>query len=186
MGEIRLACGGLVDAPADAEKGLETARSVGEVQALCFALTSDAHVLAIVGDVDRARSLVHELVALLQNGTHMQFAVINLPLLAAAADHLGLVGELVPALARHAPSPWVDVVLAYAAGEFSVSADTLREVGSKPDEAEARTRAAEQLATDGRAAEAEEQRSRALEFYRSVGAAHFVRRCEAILAPLED
>ena len=184
--EIRLARGDLDGARADAEKGLETARSVGEVQALCFALTAAGHVLTTAGDVERARSLVDEQLSLLRSGTDMQFAVINLPLLAAAADRLGLVRELAQTLARPAPSLWAEVVLAYAAGEFTVAADILQEVGSKPDEAEARARAAEQLATDGRNAEAEEQRSRALEFYRSVGAAHFVRRCEAVLAPLED
>ena len=38
----------------------------------------------------------------------MQFAVINLPLLAAAADRLGLVRELAQTLARPAPSLWAE------------------------------------------------------------------------------
>ena len=59
-----------------------------------------------------------------------------------------------------------------------MAADILQEVGSKPDEAEARARAAEQLATDGRTAEAEEQRSRALEFYL------LLRRRRALRAPV--
>ena len=101
-------------------------------------------------------------------------------MLAAAADRLGLVRDLAQTLAHPAPSPWVEVVRAYAAADFAAAADTLREVGSKPDEAEARARAAEQLATEGRNAEAEEQRRRALDFYRSVGATHFAQRCEAL------
>jgi hypothetical protein len=85
------------------------------------------------------------------------------------------------ALEPHAPSSWAEVVRAYAAGDFLAAADILQEVGSKPDGAEARAFAAEHLAAVGRGEAAEEQRRRALYFYRSVDAACFVQRCEALL-----
>ena len=77
---------------------------------------------------------------------------------------------------------WTDATRAYARGEFVIAADALAEIGTKPDEAEARLRAAERLVAEGRRAEADEQAHAALAFYRTVGAAHYVRECEALLA----
>jgi hypothetical protein len=102
----------------------------------------------------------------------MQFAVVNLPLFTATADRLGLLDELAAAVADRPTTPWTDVVRAYAAGDFVAAADILHRVGSKPDEAEARLRASR----DG---DADDELERALAFYRSVGADHFVRECEA-------
>ena len=112
----------------------------------------------------------------------MQFAVINLPSFAAAAHRLGLDDELDTALAGHRRTPWTDAVRAYAAGEFATAAETLERIGSKPEEADARLRAAERLAGEGRRAEADAQLQRALAFYRSVGATRYLRECEALLA----
>jgi hypothetical protein len=55
----------------------------------------------------------------------------------------------------------------------------LRRIGTRPDEAEAHLRAAEQLAAEGRRAEVDEQLQQALAFYRSVGATRYVSECEA-------
>jgi hypothetical protein len=55
-------------------------------------------------------------------------------------------------------------------------------MGSLPDEALARLRAADKLVADGRRAEADEQLGRALAFFRSVGATVYVREAEALLA----
>lgn len=46
-------------------------------------------------------------------------------------------------------------------------------------------RAAEELIEAGLRAEGEEQALRALEFYRSVAATHYVERCEALLREAE-
>jgi len=55
-------------------------------------------------------------------------------------------------------------------------------MGSLPDEALARLRAAEVSAAAGRRAEADEHLQRALAFYRSVGATRYIREGEALLA----
>ena len=106
----------------------------------------------------------------------MHFAVVNLPLFAAACDRLGLADELASAIARQPPGVWVDIARAYAVKDFVAAAEMLRLVGSKADEAEARMRAAEHLALSGRAGEAEEQRRQAFDFYDLVGASYFAGR----------
>ena len=171
--ELRLARGDLDGALADADTGLDTAREVGEIQSVTFALASTAHVLALASDTAHALPVARELLDALEAGVDMQFAVVNLPLFTAAADRLGLLDELVATLAARPATRWTDVVRAYAAGDFVEAADILQRVGSKPDEAEARLRAG----CDGGA---DEQIERALAFYRSVGAEFFVRECEAV------
>jgi hypothetical protein len=88
----------------------------------------------------------------------------------------------VDALAAHPETPWTEMVRAYARGDLVGAADILGRIGSRPDEAEARLRAAERLFADGSAEAADEQLQRALAFYRSVGAARYVSECEALMA----
>jgi hypothetical protein len=90
--------------------------------------------------------------------------------------------ELLTAVAERRSTPSVEEVRAYASGDYAGAAEVLRQTGSKPEEAEARLRAAEQLVGEGRRAEADEQLQQALAFYRSVGAMAYVSQCEALLA----
>jgi len=55
-------------------------------------------------------------------------------------------------------------------------------IGSRPDEAYARLRAAEALLAEGRHAEADEQLAHALEFFRSVRATRYLAHGERLLA----
>jgi uncharacterized protein HemY len=73
-------------------------------------------------------------------------------------------------------------VRAYAQDDFAAAAEILHRAGSRPEEAEARPRAAEQLVAAGRPAEADQQLKQALAFYRSVNATRSVRECETLLA----
>jgi hypothetical protein len=66
--------------------------------------------------------------------------------------------------------------------EFERAAETFAEIGSVPDEAEARRRAGRRISAAGRAEEAEAQLERARAFYRSVGAARQLARAEQPLA----
>ena len=72
--------------------------------------------------------------------------------------------------------------LASVRGDTSEAAGIYATIGSLPDEAYARLRAAEALANAGRRDEADVELDRALDFYRSVGAARYVREGEALLA----
>jgi len=75
-----------------------------------------------------------------------------------------------------------DVAALIVAGSFVDAAERLAEAGMRTEEAYARLRAAESLAREGRRAEAQAQLEPALAFYRSVGAAAYVRRAEKLLA----
>ena len=112
----------------------------------------------------------------------MQFAVVILPMFASAAFRLGLGEELVDALSSQPTTRWTEAVRAYVSRDFIAAADILHRTGSRPEEAEARLRAAEQLVAGARRPEADKQLQQALRFYRSVGAAHCARKCEALLA----
>jgi thioredoxin-like negative regulator of GroEL len=66
------------------------------------------------------------------------------------------------------------------------AAESLARASARPDEAEARLRAAEKFLAEGRREEADGQLRRALELYRSFGASRHVREVEALLAVAES
>jgi hypothetical protein len=68
----------------------------------------------------------------------------------------------------------------YLAGNLEDAADIYARIGSRPDEAYTRLRAAEQLASEGDPTRADAPREGAVEFYRSVGAARYVREAQAL------
>jgi thioredoxin-like negative regulator of GroEL len=70
--------------------------------------------------------------------------------------------------------------VAYANGAFDRAAELLHEIGSLPDEAEARVRAAEVLAAAGRRSEADAQLERALAFYSRLGAEALMAEAERV------
>ena len=178
---IRLARGDSAGAARDAESSLEHGRTVADPQAVYFVLPACAYVFACTGERERAVPLVRELIDALSRGVDVQFAVINLPVCAAVSRRLGVLDELVGALVGYLETPWTDAVRAYGSGDFAGAAEILRRIGTKPDEAEARLRAAEQFVAEGRRVEADEQLQQALDFYRSVGATRYVAECELLL-----
>jgi hypothetical protein len=80
------------------------------------------------------------------------------------------------------PTPWLQAASAIATGRFEEAADRYAAIGSLPDEAFARLRAAEQLLSDGRRTEASMQLQQVLAFYREVRANGYVREAEALVA----
>ena len=166
---------------ADAEETLALGRALGDPQALYYALASCAHLFWLTSAAERAIPLARELIDALGRGEGMQFAVITLPSFASTVVRLGLAEELVDALVNQRPTLWTDVAHAYARRDFASAADLLLRISSKPDEAEARFQAAEQLVAEGRRPEANEQLQRAIELYREMGATHYLRKCEALL-----
>ena len=80
------------------------------------------------------------------------------------------------------PTRWVDAARAWAQGDVAGAADTFARIGSAPDEAYAHLTAAERLLDEGRRHDAEPHLARALELYRAMGAATFLRRAEGLLA----
>lgn len=158
--EIRLGRGDDAGAVTDMERGLREARAIGDPQVTHYATALATHVLSFL-DPERARQLADELFELLESDGELQFSVIELPAFAAAAHRLGVADRLEAAVAHRGSRPWIQVVRAYATGDFVRAADLLFEIGSLPDEAEARVLAGG------------DQRERGLAFFRSVGAARF-------------
>jgi hypothetical protein len=103
--------------------------------------------------------------------------------LAVVLQALGRGAELVELLApMAAPTPWLRAAAAVAKGDFVQAAELYAEIGSRPDEAFARLRAAQQLVAGEQQIEASKQLQQALAFYREVRASAYLREAEALLA----
>ena len=179
--EIRFAQDDPGGAISDAHTALEAGRSTGQSDWLCYILSACAHIYSLASDRDRASPLAREFLQAVSRDRAIGFAAINLPAFASAARLLGLAGELVDVLADLPETPWTAAARAYAQNDFIAAAEILHQTGSRPEEAEARLRAADQLVSLGRGAEADAQLRPALGFYRSVGATRYIRDCEALL-----
>jgi tetratricopeptide (TPR) repeat protein len=180
-GLIRLARGDLAGALADAEDAVDFAVRRGEPELLKPALALHAHALLASGRVDDAGARADKLLA--TAATDHAIADPYWPAeLAITLFGLGRGGELVElAATATTPTPWLEAAAVMAAGDFERAADRYAQLGSVPDEAFARLRAAEQLMTAGRRAAGEAQLQRALAFYRQVGATAYRREAEALL-----
>ena len=77
---------------------------------------------------------------------------------------------------------WHEACLAYLRENFTRAAEVFGEIGSRPDEADARLRAAEVLIAAGRRPEGEVELRRALTFFREIGASAYIQEAEALLA----
>ena len=179
--EIRFARDDTAGAISDAERALAAGYATRHPDALCYILSASAHIFSLAGECDRASPLAREFLQAVSRGDEIGFAVLNLPMFASAARLLDLADELIDVLADHPQTPWTAAARAYAHGDFAAAAEILHQTGSRPEEAEARLRAAEQLMSLGRRADADAQLQPALDFYRSVGAARYIRDCEALL-----
>jgi tetratricopeptide (TPR) repeat protein len=179
---IRLTRGDLTGASADTERALEVARLAKDAQLVAPALQHRANVLLARGMRAEATALTDEMLSLgakLVPGLISGFlwAILEVAWLARV---LAREAPLL-ALLRTAPEfPWVIAARAGAAGDWEAAATVLAKIECRPAEAYARLNAAEELVGAGRADEAEPHLEAALAFYRSVGAAHFIRKAEAL------
>jgi tetratricopeptide (TPR) repeat protein len=180
---IRLARGDVNGAFEDSEA---VTLEPGEYRGLQFAfpaLAVRARVLVAAERADEAMSVAGQLLELWR--VHeWTLPGDGLPELASALASLNRGEELVEA-AEHARTrtPWLDAAVALARGSFQEAAGLYARIGSLPDEADARLRAAAALVAAGRRGEAEAELARALDFYRRVGAEPYARETEALLTP---
>jgi hypothetical protein len=109
----------------------------------------------------------------------------GLPELASALASLGH-GEMLLEAGAHARTrtPWLEAAVAVAGGNYREAAELYARIGSLPDEADARLRAAAMLVSQARRREAEAELNLAFDFYRRVGAEAYVREAEGLLAPI--
>jgi tetratricopeptide (TPR) repeat protein len=160
-----------------AGRALAHSREVKDPQALGPALATLARVLVEQGFPDEAGALVDELLELKdESGAALYFSfLIDLGWL---VHDLGRADE--PLASRRAPL-WYEVEDAVTRGDLVGAADLLAATDLRTEEAYARLRAAELLASQGRHAEAQAHLEPALAFYRSVGADAYVSRGETLL-----
>jgi hypothetical protein len=164
---ILLARGDVARAIVDAEKAVEVAREWNVWGYQAPLLAGLARIVLATGRFEEANALVAETIGMGLSGTTAHAS----PDLAVALVDLGRRDELVPAIEALASSAWLTAVKAFVAGDFVCAAELYAEIGSLPDEADARLRS-------GHPAEVR----KALAFYRSVAATRYIREGEAMLA----
>ena len=179
---IRLGRGDEAGALADSERALELGRAAQDPQVLNPVLAFKSLILLARGRRAEAVPFLDELLALLRSSSS-GFLSYWATALAVVLTELGREGELETIVESATVSTrWLDAARTYASGAFEEAADVYAEIGSVPDEAFARLRAAEALVAAGRRPEADAQLQRALTFYRSVGATAYIREAESLFA----
>jgi hypothetical protein len=182
-GWIRLARGDLRGALQDADAGLEHARVAKEPQVLYPSLAFRARALLAAGRQQEADTEANKLLAMLGQQGVLPTAPDWSGDLAVVLQALGRGAELVELLAdAKTPTGWFEAASALATGEFQRAADHYDQIQAQPDAAFARLQAAKRLVGAGRRAEANEQLSRALGFYRQVGATGYLGQADALAA----
>ena len=175
---IRMSRGDLDGALEDAERGLAAGRRLGDPQVVLPALAIAAWVAFEHGARVRARELADELVR------HPD-AASDVPVeLLIALRELGREADM-HRLADESPEGgWREMFRLYAAGRSAEAADVADRMDVRPTAALLRLAAAEALARDGQTAEARGQLARAVAFWRSVDAAHYLAKAAALEATL--
>jgi class 3 adenylate cyclase/tetratricopeptide (TPR) repeat protein len=182
-GRIRLARDDTAGAVDDARKSLELGREAKDPQTFHPALSFAAVALLAVGRATEAEGLVDELLAL--NPTRQAAGnLVSIPFdLVWLLTDLGRDDELRAVLdGAEARTRWTQAAVALARADYLRAADGYAEMGSLPNEAYSRLRAAEHFVAQGRRIDADAQLQRALGFYRSVRAIRYIREGEALLA----
>ena len=179
-GMIRLGRGDLEGAVADAERALELAREVAQPDRMFQSLAFAVRAFAEAGEAERARQQASEFdfLALDRRRAPPVWTTINF---AWAANDVGHREELDRLLAHQKrQTKWNLATRAVVRGEYAEAAALFAEMGTRMHEAYARLRAAEQLATEGRRAEADAQLTRAVAFFHAAGATRWLREAEAL------
>jgi tetratricopeptide (TPR) repeat protein len=179
--KIHLARADASSAEAIASRAVEAARAVDDVQNLFPALAVGAHIAVSSGHAKKSAALVDELLTHWDDVGRVLASWWLLDLVVAVAS-LGRDREFDLIRNRVAVATlWFDAAASAADGAWLRAAGLFAEIGSAPDEAFARLRAAEELVAAGRTSEAEPELAAALAFYRSVRATAHIDRAEAAL-----
>jgi hypothetical protein len=182
---VRAARGDIEGALEDSAWIVEVARRAADPQSILPSLNAYAYVLQLAGEQEEAREIVVEILERLETMPPFPFLasgeMVDVWLQAVGRDR---VLEVVGSSARE--SPYVVAARALIDGEFARAAELYRELATLGDAAIADLRAAEQLKSEGRSAEADQHLQAALSFYRSVGATLLARRAEQVRLRSDD
>jgi tetratricopeptide (TPR) repeat protein len=181
---IALARGDLEAATTDSERALEGARRIKDPQLVAPALTMRAIVQLAE---ERRNAASRDASEVLAQGSVLIPALLELHPTVTAVEFawltrdLGREAELVSAIESAPSTPWHEAARAIASGDLGRSIELVACIGAPSVEAYARLRAAEELMGVDQFAEAQEHLRPALEFFRKVGAAHYLARAEELL-----
>jgi class 3 adenylate cyclase/tetratricopeptide (TPR) repeat protein len=180
---VRLARGDLPGALATVAQMIDVLKGSREPQVVGGTLQVAAFAQLAAGEREACETLVNRLIQL--PNWDSPWTYLYTPLLGSVLNALGRGEELARiTTGAKARTPWLEASLASAAGDFGRAAEIYERMGNRPDEAFARLKAGEQLATEGRGAEAVDQLERGLSFFRSVSATAYIQEAEALLGAL--
>jgi class 3 adenylate cyclase/tetratricopeptide (TPR) repeat protein len=177
---ILLARGDDETARSESRRATELARAIKDPQVFHPALAIESRVSLAVGELGRATELAEELLAIWrENELREPHETANS---AWTFRELGRQGEFGEALGRaQHQTPWHDAARLTAEGDLSRAADVYAEIGSVPDEAYGRLRAAEECVGAGNRAEADRQLRLALPVFVQLGAGAWQAEAESLL-----
>jgi len=158
---------------------IELTRAIADPQALLVALGTRSKCLREVGRVGDAEPLVGEIMAMWRASDVLTGMTAALDV-AWTLREVGRGSEMLEIIdATGWRSRWFTAAKYVLRGELVEGAEVCQRIGSLPEEAEARLRAAEELPLDE--PERSEHARRALSFYRRVRASALIGRSEALL-----
>ena len=163
---------------------LDVARRVRDPQALLPVLGATARNGRLLGwSATEVESLVDEFIEAI-SGAQTLIGFDPYACVVAAEGYRS--AEIVAELAGRPRTAWTPAIEAEAAGDPAAAAEALAIVRDRPDEADARLRAATLLAAAGRTSDAARQAEQAAGFYRSVQAIARLVEAERLLAALGE
>jgi tetratricopeptide (TPR) repeat protein len=165
----------------DSARAVELGRRAGYPEMLVPALALHASILAASGQPDAAIASAEELLSLWPERCPSSYWLADL---AFVLHRLGRSGRLLDAIGRaKTETRWLEAATAVAQRRLGHAAELFAAIGSTPDAALARLRAAELLIEAGSREQAETELERALVELRALGASYYVRAGEALLLP---
>ena len=174
--------GAVEDAVIDAERAVELVRGTSVFQGLCTPLAFRARLHAELGESDASARLLEELL-LTWVGTRsssIDFWVLDAWVAAWSIGHEPRLQSVIEGAVG--VIPWLDAATSLIERDFGAAVTTLEGIGAVAPAAEVRLWAGTWLVEQGRPADAAVQLEGAASFFRSVGAAGYLRRCESLLA----
>jgi hypothetical protein len=173
-GHIHLGRGDRAGAVEDGSTALELARATRDPQMVIPSLAFQSRLLLELGD-DRAEPAALELVELCR-GLELNIAhdwFLDIAVVLTALDRRAEL-ETLAEWTSTPPTPWRDAGLAFGRGDPHEAAEILGRIGASAFEAEARLLAAR--------AGLDAELSKAIEFFREVGATAYLAEAEDVLA----
>ena len=179
---ILLARGHPEAARAEARRATEVSRPVKDPQTINPSLAYEAYAALALGARAAANALANELVeAWHATGIRQPHECAIAPWVFRELDRSEEVQEALEFEAKGA-TPWHEAARRVLSNDLAGAADTFAEIGSVPDEAYARLRAAEERVAAGDRAEADRQLRLALPVFAQLGATAWAAEGEALLA----